>query len=164
MVTVASREAAQREVDAMLEDARAVARNLREVSPTSYANVPAGYAMLATALERDDGLARSFFRNLSSLAYGGATLPSDLFDRMEALAGDALRERVEPGHGVHQRRLPGARRPHDRTVLPFINSETDVMKCPHFSILGAVDLRNMFQADNRLHERKSLIKPTTRDC
>ncbi|MGE4075866.1 MAG: AMP-binding protein, partial [Reyranella sp.] len=61
-------------------------RNLREISPTYFANVPAGYAMLATALENDDGLARRFFRNLNSLAYGGATLPSDLYERMEALA------------------------------------------------------------------------------
>ena len=61
-------------------------RNLREISPTSFANVPAGYAMLATALEKDDALAQKFFRNLNSLAYGGATLPSDLYERMEALA------------------------------------------------------------------------------
>jgi feruloyl-CoA synthase len=61
-------------------------RNLREVSPTSFANVPAGYAMLATALEKDDALARRFFKNLNSLAYGGATLSDDLYERMEALA------------------------------------------------------------------------------
>ncbi len=61
-------------------------RNLREISPTSFANVPAGYAMLATALEKDDALAGKFFKNLNSLAYGGATLPSDLYERMEALA------------------------------------------------------------------------------
>jgi feruloyl-CoA synthase len=61
-------------------------RNLREVSPTNFANVPAGYAMLATALEKDEALARSFFKNLNSLAYGGATLPDDLYERMEALA------------------------------------------------------------------------------
>ncbi len=61
-------------------------RNLREVSPTTFANVPAGYAMLATALEKDESLARRFFRNLNVLAYGGATLPSDLYERMEALA------------------------------------------------------------------------------
>jgi feruloyl-CoA synthase len=61
-------------------------RNLREVSPTSFANVPAGYAMLATALEKDNALAGKFFKNLNSLAYGGATLPDDLYDRMEALA------------------------------------------------------------------------------
>ena len=61
-------------------------RNLREISPTYFANVPAGYAMLATALEKDEALARRFFKNLNSLAYGGATLPSDLYERMEALA------------------------------------------------------------------------------
>ena len=61
-------------------------RNLREVSPTNFANVPAGYAMLATALEKDDALAQRFFKNLNSLAYGGATLPDDLYHRMEALA------------------------------------------------------------------------------
>jgi feruloyl-CoA synthase len=61
-------------------------RNLREVSPTYFANVPAGYAMLATALEHDDDLARAFFRNLGLLAYGGATLSDDLYARMQALA------------------------------------------------------------------------------
>lgn len=61
-------------------------RNLREVSPTYFANVPAGYAMLATALEKDEALAKKFFANLNSLAYGGATLPDDLYERMEALA------------------------------------------------------------------------------
>jgi feruloyl-CoA synthase len=61
-------------------------RNLREISPTYFANVPAGYAMLATALEKDDALAKNFFRNLNSLAYGGATLPDDLYERMERLA------------------------------------------------------------------------------
>jgi len=61
-------------------------RNLREISPTYFANVPAGYAMLATALEKDEALAQSFFRNLGMLAYGGATLPDDLYTRMQALA------------------------------------------------------------------------------
>ena len=61
-------------------------RNLREISPTYFANVPAGYAMLATALEKDESLAQKFFKNLNSLAYGGATLPSDLYERMERLA------------------------------------------------------------------------------
>ncbi len=60
--------------------------NLHEVSPTYFANVPAGYAMLATALEHDETLAKSFFASLSVLAYGGATLPDDLYQRMEALA------------------------------------------------------------------------------
>jgi feruloyl-CoA synthase len=61
-------------------------RNLREISPTYFANVPAGFAMLATALENDDALAQRFFRNLGMLAYGGATLSDDLYRRMQALA------------------------------------------------------------------------------
>ncbi len=64
----------------------ATLRNLREVSPTYFANVPAGYAMLAQALEHDDDLARAFFENLGLLAYGGATLSDDLYLRMQTLA------------------------------------------------------------------------------
>src|ERR1700722_15931926 len=69
-------------------------RNLREISPTYYANVPAGYAALAAAMEKDDVLCRSFFRNLGLMAYGGARLPDDLYDRMQALAVRATGERI----------------------------------------------------------------------
>jgi feruloyl-CoA synthase len=69
-------------------------RNLREVSPTYYANVPAGYAALAAAMEKDDALCRSFFRNLSLMAYGGARLPDDLYDRMQALAVKTTGQRI----------------------------------------------------------------------
>src|SRR5689334_12873185 len=69
-------------------------KNLREVSPTYYANVPAGYAALAAAMEKDDSLCRSFFKNLSIMAYGGARLPDDLYDRMQALAVKTTGERI----------------------------------------------------------------------
>jgi feruloyl-CoA synthase len=69
-------------------------RNLREISPTYYANVPAGYAALAAAMEKDDALCRGFFRNLGLMAYGGARLPDDLYDRMQALAVRATGERI----------------------------------------------------------------------
>jgi feruloyl-CoA synthase len=69
-------------------------KNLREISPTYYANVPAGYAALASAMEKDDALARSFFKNLGLMAYGGARLPDDLYDRMQALAVRATGERI----------------------------------------------------------------------
>jgi feruloyl-CoA synthase len=69
-------------------------RNLREISPTYYANVPAGYAALAAAMEKDDALCRSFFKNLGLMAYGGARLPDDLYDRMQALAIRATGERI----------------------------------------------------------------------
>ena len=69
-------------------------RNLREVSPTYYANVPAGYAALAAVMEKDDALCRSFFKNLSIMAYGGARLPDDLYDRMQVLAVKTTGERI----------------------------------------------------------------------
>ena len=69
-------------------------RNLREISPTYYSNVPAGYGMLATALEQDDALARSFFQQLRLCGYGGATLPDDLYRRLQALAIRHTGERI----------------------------------------------------------------------
>jgi len=69
-------------------------RNLREISPTYYANVPAGYAALAAAMEKDDALCRSFFKNIGMMAYGGARLPDDLYERMQALAVRATGQRI----------------------------------------------------------------------
>jgi feruloyl-CoA synthase len=69
-------------------------RNLREISPTYYANAPVGYAVLAAAMEKDDALCRSFFKNLGIMGYGGARLPDDLYDRMQALAVRATGERI----------------------------------------------------------------------
>lgn len=61
-------------------------RNLAEISPHSYSDVPAGYAMLTSALEADDALARRFFRNLQFVQYAGASLPTELWQRFQALA------------------------------------------------------------------------------
>jgi feruloyl-CoA synthase len=69
-------------------------RNLREISPAYYANVPAGYAALASAMEKDDVLCRGFFKNLGLMAYGGARLPDDLYERMQALAIRTTGERI----------------------------------------------------------------------
>jgi feruloyl-CoA synthase len=69
-------------------------RNLKEISPTYFANVPVGFAMLVTALEQDDELCRKFFGNLRLVAYGGARLPDDLYDRMQKLAIRTTGERI----------------------------------------------------------------------
>jgi feruloyl-CoA synthase len=69
-------------------------RNLREVSPTIYFNVPAGYAALLPFLERDEALARSFFKQLRLIFYAGAALPQDLWERLEAVSLNATGERV----------------------------------------------------------------------
>jgi feruloyl-CoA synthase len=69
-------------------------RNLADVSPTIYFNVPAGYAALLPFLERDEALARSFFAKLRLIFYAGAALPQDLWERLEAVSQRATGERV----------------------------------------------------------------------
>lgn len=62
-------------------------RNLQDVSPTLYFNVPAGYAALLPLLERDDAAAARFFARLRLDFFAAAALPQQLWDRLEALAG-----------------------------------------------------------------------------
>ncbi|WP_168221311.1 AMP-binding protein [Actinomadura sp. WMMA1423] len=67
-------------------------RNLTEFSPNVYFNVPAGFALLAEALECDSVLAKTFFARLGLLFSAGAPLPAELRERMLRLA-----ERFSPG-------------------------------------------------------------------
>jgi feruloyl-CoA synthase len=60
--------------------------NLREVAPTVYFNVPRGYDMLVTALERDAALRENFFSRLQVLFYAAAALPPHLWDALDRLA------------------------------------------------------------------------------
>jgi len=62
------------------------ARNLKEVAPTMYFNVPRGYDLLAPYLEKDAELRRNFFRQLDVLFYAAAALPQPLWDRLQKLA------------------------------------------------------------------------------
>jgi len=59
---------------------------LRTVAPTLYFNVPAGFALLAPALENDRGLAEHFFSRLRFMFYAGAALPDALALRLKAIA------------------------------------------------------------------------------
>jgi len=61
------------------------ARNLREISPTIYFNVPRGYDLLLPLLEADEALRRSFFSRLAGVFYAGAALPQNLYDRLLAV-------------------------------------------------------------------------------
>lgn len=69
-------------------------RNIAEVMPQFYINVPFGYAMLVEALEEDAQLRERFFRNLRLALYGGAGLPQALYDRFQALAVATVGERI----------------------------------------------------------------------
>jgi len=74
-------------------------RNLREISPTVYSNVPAAWAMLVPELERDEKLAATFFKRMKGLAYGGAALSQDLGDRIQAVAVRVTGERLSFSSG-----------------------------------------------------------------
>jgi feruloyl-CoA synthase len=59
---------------------------LKDISPTLYFNVPAGFALLAGALENDRELAHRFFSRLRFMFYAGAALPDALALRLRAIA------------------------------------------------------------------------------
>jgi feruloyl-CoA synthase len=61
-------------------------RNLTDVPPTVYFNVPAGYAQLVPALEVDPDFARRFFSRLRLIFNAAAALPTALRERLGELA------------------------------------------------------------------------------
>lgn len=69
-------------------------KNLAEISPTIYFNVPVGYAMLLPYLEQEKALRDNFFKKLQLIFYAGAALPQDLWDRLEQVAIQATGKKV----------------------------------------------------------------------
>jgi feruloyl-CoA synthase len=69
-------------------------RNLREVAPTIFTSVPSAWAVLATELERDPALARNLLSNVHFFGYGGASLPRDVWQRIQRVAEDTVGERI----------------------------------------------------------------------
>jgi feruloyl-CoA synthase len=70
--------------------AEITARNLKEIAPTMYFNVPRGYDLLLPFLEKDAELRRNFFSRLDVLFYAAAALPQNLWDRFKALKPDVV--------------------------------------------------------------------------
>jgi len=69
-------------------------RNLREIAPTWYFNVPAGYEMLVEAMQRDDALRQTFFSRLKLMMYAGAGMAQHTWDRLNELAVETIGHRV----------------------------------------------------------------------
>ena len=61
-------------------------RNMREISPTQHTTVPAAWTALATEFERDDDLAKTFFKRICQMAYGGASMGQDIYERIQKVA------------------------------------------------------------------------------
>jgi feruloyl-CoA synthase len=70
------------------------ARNLREIAPTIYFNVPKGYEALLAHLRDDEPLRRNFFSRLKVLFYAGAGLNQTTWDELTALAVRTTGERI----------------------------------------------------------------------
>jgi feruloyl-CoA synthase len=61
-------------------------RNLREIAPTWYFNVPRGYEALLPYLRKDPDLKKNFFSRLRVLWFAAAALPQHVFDEIKELA------------------------------------------------------------------------------
>jgi feruloyl-CoA synthase len=70
------------------------ARNLREIAPTVYFNVPRGFEELAAYLKREPALREKFFSRVGMLFYAGAGLAQPVWDTFEELALRTCGERI----------------------------------------------------------------------
>jgi feruloyl-CoA synthase len=69
-------------------------RNLREVAPTLYFNVPRGFQALLPYLQKDKALASNLFSNLSFSFVASAGMSQETFDALDACAVEACGERI----------------------------------------------------------------------
>nr|WP_315598332.1 feruloyl-CoA synthase [uncultured Cupriavidus sp.] len=69
-------------------------RNLREIAPTAYFNVPKGWEELGLALEADASLREQFFSRVRIYFFGGAGLSQQAWDRLERVTEAHCGERI----------------------------------------------------------------------
>jgi feruloyl-CoA synthase len=95
----------------------ATVRNLREVSPTWYFNLPRGYEALIPFLREDKRLRENFFRDLRLLYYAGASMAPHVWDALDEIAVATCGERIEMLTGLGS-----------TETAPFALSATNGMK------------------------------------
>ena len=69
-------------------------RNLREISPTVYFNVPKGFEEIATAMDADEVLRARLFERCRAFMFAGAGLSQAVWDKLDAHGERATGERV----------------------------------------------------------------------
>jgi feruloyl-CoA synthase len=69
-------------------------RNLREVAPLFYSNVPKGYEELLPWLRRDRALRVNFFSRVRVLQYAGASIAQHICDAFDELALETIGQRI----------------------------------------------------------------------
>ncbi len=69
-------------------------RNLSEIAPTWYFNVPIGFEAIANAMQSNAALRRNFLSRVHQLFYAGAALAQPIWDSLYASAEHEYGERV----------------------------------------------------------------------
>jgi feruloyl-CoA synthase len=69
-------------------------RNLKDVAPTWYFNVPKGFEALLPFFRADEQLRRNFFSRLKVLWYAGAAIAQHVYDEYQELAVKTTGERI----------------------------------------------------------------------
>ncbi|PHP69120.1 feruloyl-CoA synthase [Zhengella mangrovi] len=72
----------------------ATVRNLTDIAPTLYFNVPKGYEMLTAQFAGNDALRRNFYSRLKLMQYAGAGLSQHVWDALESNAEQTVGEKV----------------------------------------------------------------------
>jgi feruloyl-CoA synthase len=75
-------------------------RNLREIAPTVYFNVPTGFEAIAIAMKTDDALRRKLLSKVRMFFYSGAALAQPVWDALHESQEREIGERIVMGTGL----------------------------------------------------------------
>ena len=75
-------------------------RNLREIAPTVYFNVPTGFEAIANAMKTDDALRRTLLSRVRMFFYAGAALAQPIWDSLYESQEREIGERIVMGTGL----------------------------------------------------------------
>jgi feruloyl-CoA synthase len=75
-------------------------RNLREIAPTLYFNVPTGFEAIAGAMKTDLALRKNFLSRVSMFFYAGASLAQPVWDKLFESAEAELGQRIVMTSGL----------------------------------------------------------------
>ena len=75
-------------------------RNLREIAPTVYFNVPTGFEAIANAMKTDEVLRTNLLSRVRLFFYAGAALAQPVWDTLHSVQEQAIGERVVMGTGL----------------------------------------------------------------
>ena len=75
-------------------------RNLREIAPTVYFNVPTGFEAIANAMKTDDLLRKTLLSRVQMFFYAGAALAQPIWDSLYESQEREVGERIVMGTGL----------------------------------------------------------------